>query len=125
MVLLSKLDETIKHNAEHFELGCNQFPGTVHPGGYKYLQHFEKYFFPTFEYSTGGIKIRKTIPGTTFDMRPDWYYDFEYSVEQFRGLDYREDLFTHGVFKRTLKSGDKLGVIISTQNPAGRDAFKL
>ncbi len=65
------------------------------------------------------------IPGTTFEAQPDWYRDFEYGIEQYRGLDYREDLFTHGVFKVNLEAGDKLGIIISTSNPAGRDAFKL
>jgi predicted glycogen debranching enzyme len=65
------------------------------------------------------------IPGATFEAQPDWYRNFEYSLEQYRGLDYREDLFTHGVFKVNLQGGDKLGVIISTSNPAGRDAFKL
>lgn len=65
------------------------------------------------------------IPGATFEAQPDWYRNFEYSIEQYRGLDSREDLFTHGVFKANLQAGDKLGVIISTNNPAGRDAFKL
>jgi predicted glycogen debranching enzyme len=65
------------------------------------------------------------IPNASFAAQPDWYRNFEYSIEQYRGLDYREDLFTHGVFKINLKAGDKLGIIISTNNPAGRDAFKL
>ena len=196
MVLLSKLDETIAINEQRFELGCNQFPGAVHPTGFKYLQRFEKDFFPVFVYQVAGIKIRKTIatvngenttlvlyelleapaeitlelqpfigardfhslthandeirtdadftngtlqlqpytresqfyisvPGSTFKKQPDWYYNFEYSIEQFRGLDYQEDLFTYGVFQRRLKSGDKLAVMVSTENPAGRDAFRL
>jgi predicted glycogen debranching enzyme len=65
------------------------------------------------------------IPGASFEAQPDWYRNFEYSVEQYRGLEAREDLFTHGVFRVNLKAGDRLGVIISTNNPAGRDAFKL
>ncbi len=196
MVLLSKLDETIVVDGERFELGCNRFPGAVHPKGYEYLHSFEKEFFPTFEYRAGGVHLRKTItavngenttlvlyeilsapaaselelrpfvafrdfhslshanssikheihfengilrvqpydgvpelfisvPGAQFDGRTDWHYNFEYSVEQFRGLDFREDLFTYGVFKLTLNPKDKLGIIISTANPAGRDAFKL
>jgi len=196
MVLLSKLDETIALGAQRFELGCNRYPGVVHPRGFAYLQSFAKDLFPVFEYEAGGIKLRKTIaaikgenttlllyevlqtpsnfsfelrpfiayrdyhsmshengairreaqfnngvfraqpydgapelfvmiPGSTFEAQPDWYRNFEYSVEQYRGLDAREDLFTHGVFKVNLKAGDKLGIVISTNNPAGRDAFKL
>lgn len=65
------------------------------------------------------------IPGAAYDAQPDWYRNFEYSLEQYRGLDYREDLFTHGVFRVNLRAGDKLGIIISTINPAGREALKL
>jgi len=65
------------------------------------------------------------IPNASFEAQPDWYRNFEYSIEQYRGLDFHEDLFTHGVFRVDLKAGDKLGVIISTNNPGGRDAFKL
>jgi len=73
----------------------------------------------------GAPELYMMIPGASFEAHPDWYRNFEYSIEQYRGLEAREDLFTHGVFKVNLKAGDKLGVIISTGNPAGRDAFKL
>lgn len=66
-----------------------------------------------------------SVPGSTFEPRPDWYRNFEYAVEQQRGLDCREDLFTHGIFKRTLRTGDRLGVIVSTESPAGRDPFDV
>ena len=46
-------------------------------------------------------------------------------MEKARDQDFTEDLFTPGVFKCRLKAGDKLGVIASTQNPTGRDAFAL
>jgi len=65
------------------------------------------------------------IPDATFEPRPDWYQNFEYSLEQYRGLDYREDLFTYGVFKRTVKAGDSVGVIISITDPTGKDGFAL
>jgi predicted glycogen debranching enzyme len=65
------------------------------------------------------------IPNASFEAQPDWYRNFEYSIEQYRGLDFHEDLFTHGIFRVDLKAGDKLGVIISTNNPTGRNAFKL
>jgi predicted glycogen debranching enzyme len=73
----------------------------------------------------GVPEVFVSVPGSRFEVRGDWYRNFEYAVEQYRGLDFQEDLFTHGVFKVELKKGDKLGVIISTENPTGRDAFKL
>ncbi len=73
----------------------------------------------------GVPELFMAIPNATFQAQPDWYRNFEYGLEQYRGLDYREDLFNYGVFKVNLKAGDKLGIIISTNNPAGRDAFKL
>ena len=39
-------------------------------------------------------------------------------------MDYEEDLYTHGSFRVELKKGDTLGIIVSTENPSGRDAFK-
>jgi predicted glycogen debranching enzyme len=65
------------------------------------------------------------VDGAEFEPRPSWYYDFEYSGEQYRGLDFKEDLFTHGVLSRTLKQGDKLGIVVSTSSPAQRDPFEL
>jgi predicted glycogen debranching enzyme len=65
------------------------------------------------------------LPGTTFEDKPDWYYNFEYPIENERGLDYHEDLFTPGVFTIMLKTGDHLGIVISTESPASRDAEQL
>jgi len=65
------------------------------------------------------------VPSATFTSRPLWFYNFNYSVEQARGLDFVEDLFSHGNFSVTLKEGDKLGIILSTDDPMGQDAFTL
>jgi predicted glycogen debranching enzyme len=65
------------------------------------------------------------LPGTTFESNPDWYYSFEYLAEKQRGQDFREDLFTPGLFTISLKAGDHLGIIVSTDNPIGRDAENL
>lgn len=196
MVLLSKLDETIMAGGRRFELGCNRYPGAVHPRGFEFLQRFEKDLFPLFEYMAGGIRLRKTIvavngenttlvfyevleapesftlelqplvaardfhslmhaneavrreadfkegifrvrpydsspelfigvPGAFYQANPEWYYRFEYGIEQYRGLDFQEDLFNYGQFDISLKQGDRLGIVISTENPTGRNAFKL
>ncbi|HEX6852619.1 MAG TPA: amylo-alpha-1,6-glucosidase [Candidatus Polarisedimenticolaceae bacterium] len=60
-----------------------------------------------------------------FTPGADWYRSFEYDFERERGLDFREDLFTYGVLRRELHVGDRFGVVISTANPGGRDAWKL
>jgi predicted glycogen debranching enzyme len=65
------------------------------------------------------------LPGTDFEANPDWYYRFEYLIEKQRGQDFQEDLFTPGVFTATLKSGDQLCIIVSTDNPTGRNAEAL
>lgn len=196
MALVSKMDETIILNEQRFELGCNQFPGAVHPRGYQLLQSFKKRLFPVFTYEAGGVMLQKTIatvngentililyeileapsffvlelqpfiaardfhslahandaiqknsvfekdifrvqpyqgtpeifisvPGASFERSQNWYYNFEYATEHYRGLDFREDLFSYGHFQLKMRVGDKAGVIVSTENPQERDAFKL
>src|SRR5436305_6723485 len=65
------------------------------------------------------------VPGADFRANPQWWYRFEYEVDRRRGLDFQEDLWTPGVFGRELTRGDRLGIVISTEDPAGRDAFAL
>lgn len=195
-VLLSRLDETIHVDGGSFDLGCNQFPGTVAPRGFQHLVSFTRDLFPTFEYEAGGVRLRKTVaavdgenttlvlyevleapgpfilslrpflagrdqhaltsadtlpspetafdggvlrllasaelpeafvlvPGADFHANPHWWYRFEYEADRRRGFDFQEDLWTPGLFGRELGAGDRLGVIVSTKKPAGRDAFAL
>ncbi len=65
------------------------------------------------------------VPGSSFRHNPNWYYHFNYDVEKDRGLDFVEDLYTHGAFSVTLKEGDSLGVIISTEDPGEKNAGDL
>ncbi len=65
------------------------------------------------------------IPGGDYHHHPDWFLHFNYAVEKYRGLDFDEDLFNPGHFSITLKEGDKIGIILSTENPAGRNAIEL
>jgi glycogen debranching enzyme len=60
VVLLSRLDETIVSNGTRFELASNQYPGAIHPTGFKHQTLFEKGLFPVFEYSIDTIRLRKT-----------------------------------------------------------------
>jgi predicted glycogen debranching enzyme len=66
-----------------------------------------------------------SVPGSVFEHTQTWYQRFEYSIEQERGLDFQEDLFNHGKFYVELKKGARLGVIISTEEPVGRDGLEL
>ncbi|MBI4763798.1 MAG: amylo-alpha-1,6-glucosidase [Deltaproteobacteria bacterium] len=66
-----------------------------------------------------------SIPGATFEACPDWFFNFEYPAERDRGLDFHEDLFSYGIFKLKLNAGQRFGVIISTLNPSGKEAFEL
>jgi predicted glycogen debranching enzyme len=65
------------------------------------------------------------IPGASFEASPGWYYNFNYSIEQYRGLEFKEDLYSPGKFNVTLHPGDTLGIIISTNNPGEKNAFHL
>lgn len=50
MVLVNKTDETLIVNEREIELGCNQYPGTIAPHGYEYLQEFRCDPLPTWIY---------------------------------------------------------------------------
>jgi glycogen debranching enzyme len=65
------------------------------------------------------------VPGAEFRPNPQWWYRFEYEGDRRRGIDFQEDLWTPGVFGLELAPGQRLGIVISTQDPAGRDAFAL
>jgi predicted glycogen debranching enzyme len=65
------------------------------------------------------------VPGAELRANPQWWYRFEYEGDRRRGHAFQEDLWTPGVFGRELTVGGRLGVILSTQDPAGRDAFAL
>ncbi len=64
-------------------------------------------------------------PGADFRPNPQWWYRFEYEKDRRRGFEFQEDLWTPGIFGRELAPGDRLGIVISTRNPEGRDAFVL
>lgn len=60
-LLLSKLEEEIITSDEKHQLSTNQYPGVVHPKGYKYLNQFRLDPFPTFLYSLPKFSLRKRI----------------------------------------------------------------
>lgn len=60
-VLLSRADETLVVSGERFELGCSQYPGAVHPQGYRYLLSFRLNPFPIWIYRAGGVTLEKSL----------------------------------------------------------------
>ncbi|MEO8147504.1 MAG: amylo-alpha-1,6-glucosidase [Bacteroidia bacterium] len=85
-----------------------------------------------FENSTLKVKPYHNLPelfinaeGVTFTHQQDWYYNFEYAIDQYRGQEFNEDLFTYGKLSKELKQGDEFGIIISTENTSNKNAFEL
>lgn len=73
----------------------------------------------------GNSSVYISIPGAAYTHTPRWFYHFNYAEEASRGLDFAEDLFNHGVFSIEMKDGDNLYIMVSTENPDGRDAKEL
>lgn len=88
---------------------------------------------PAVSFEDGVLRLRTgeepevfvAVPGAELQAHPHWWYRFEYELDRQRGVDFQEDLWTPGVFGRELSAGDRLGVVVSTANPWGRDAFAL
>ena len=102
--------------------------------GYHQLQHAYNNIFWDVEFKNGlfhnqpfdgAPDIFISVPGSTYQPSNKWYYHFNYLQEKYRGLDYEEDLFNHGLFTVQLKDGDTLNIIISTEDPTGKNADTL
>lgn len=61
VALLSKLEETLVIDGQRIELSANQYPGVVHPQGYRYLTQFRLDPFPVFTYVVNGCEIEKSV----------------------------------------------------------------
>jgi len=97
----------------------NRTNAQVHPDYY-----FENSLLQLLPYDNSP-ELFVSVPGALFAPHPDWYKGFVYMGERDRGMESEEDLYTHGEFYVRLKKGDKLSVVISTENPTGKDAEKL
>lgn len=101
--------------------------------GYHELSHASPRMHWDADFSNGifhnqpdGIShIYISVPGSAYQHTPRWFYNFKYNVEQYRGLEYTEDLFNHGIFSVELNKGDELNIIISSENTEGRDGAQL
>src|SRR5437870_773811 len=61
IVMLSKLEETLVIDGRRYEISSNQYPGTVHPQGFKLQTGFRLDPFPIFTYEVEGIEIEKSV----------------------------------------------------------------
>jgi predicted glycogen debranching enzyme len=102
--------------------------------GYHSLQHANDNIFWETKFNNGlfhnqpyqgAPDIFISIPGSSFRPVNTWYYKFNYAQERHRGLDYEEDLFNHGVFSVDLKKGNLLHIMISTEDPTGKNPAGL
>lgn len=104
---------------------CRDFHSLSHRNphiGRPYI--FEKGVFRTMNYQ-GTPEFFISVPRSVFVENQTWYEHFEYSEEMRRGMEFSEDLYTHGKFVLSARKGSRIGVIVSLTNPASQDAFKL
>lgn len=60
-VLLSKLEETVILGEQRYELSANEYPGVIHPQGYRYLREFRLDPHPVFTYELEGVTLEKSV----------------------------------------------------------------
>jgi predicted glycogen debranching enzyme len=59
------------------------------------------------------------------EVKPDWYNRFTYPIEQERGLEAEEDLFTPFELTWKIPTGETAHLVVSTEKKTGVDAEKL
>jgi predicted glycogen debranching enzyme len=75
---------------------------------------------------TLSIQPHKNLPRLYFhtkadavEVKPDWYLRFTYPVEQERGLDFEEDLFTPFELTYRLTQGHTIYIVVTTEKKSG------
>ena len=61
VVTLSRLEETILGAAGETPLATNQYPGTLHPSGYRLLQSFRLDGCPTWVFQVGDVRLERRL----------------------------------------------------------------
>ncbi|MEL6653433.1 MAG: glycogen debranching enzyme N-terminal domain-containing protein, partial [Bacteroidota bacterium] len=101
---------------------------------YHHLLHAQPLFGKQAVMDEGVLRYRQDLetpycyimaPDSEFVEHEDWYYRLEYPMEQYRGLEAHEDLFSPGTLSVELSAGSKFGIIVSTEDPRGRDPWAL
>ncbi len=85
---------------------------------YHSLSKANVYANKKYEDIPNGVKLRlysgysdlhlQTSKQVEYVSAPDWFYNFEYPVEQERGYPYQEDLFVPGFFEFPIKKGEEV-----------------
>jgi len=60
-LILSKLDETAVIDGAEIALGTNQYPGTLHPSGFRHLVEFRLDPFPIWTFDVAGARLQKKV----------------------------------------------------------------
>jgi predicted glycogen debranching enzyme len=60
-LLLSKLEETLVVGDARYDLGVNQYAGSIHPRGDQFLENFRLDPFPVFTYQVAGLRVEKRV----------------------------------------------------------------
>jgi predicted glycogen debranching enzyme len=61
LLMLSKLEETLVIDGHRYDLSANQYPGVIHPEGFRFLRGFRLDPFPVFTYEVEGLHLEKSI----------------------------------------------------------------
>src|SRR4051812_27335105 len=57
LVLLSRVEETLRAKGWPCPLACNEYPGTIHPEGHQLLRAFDHSPFPRWTYQADGWSL--------------------------------------------------------------------
>ncbi|MFN8144791.1 MAG: amylo-alpha-1,6-glucosidase [Bacteroidia bacterium] len=97
---------------------------------YHSLSKANTYANKKFTEISNGVKLRlyngyselamQTSKAAEYVSVPDWHYNFEYPLEQERGYDFKEDLFTPGYFEFSMKKGEQVIFSASLEELAPR-----
>jgi len=60
-VLLAKLDDAVISGAAEVPLAVNQYPGALHPAGWRHLVGFRQDPFPTWTFDAAGVRVERTL----------------------------------------------------------------
>jgi predicted glycogen debranching enzyme len=73
--------------------------------------------YQRFTHNGSSLHIRSDA--AEFYAQPDWYFNFQYSVDQSRGLDFEEDLFTPGLLRFNLRADTWAYLVCSLNEDPG------
>jgi predicted glycogen debranching enzyme len=70
-------------------------------------------------------EVHIRLAGASFNEAAYWYNHLNYAEDRERGHDYQEDLFSPGILFIQLQEGDKITVLLTTENPTGKNIDTL